>query len=85
MKEKLSNVWSVNCSFGEAGFDEIFGFRADCYILMKIDRVVENIDQFFLDFDVKWICFIEHEVKDDSDGPNVNCLIVLVSHQNFRT
>lgn len=56
---------------------------ADFHVVMKQHRDVQDVDEFFPAGNVKGIALVEHKIKDNPNGPNVDAFVVLVPHQNF--
>ena len=59
--------------------DYTFGLGRDANGRVKLYRRVEDSYQVFLAGDFEGIAFEEHFVENDTKGPNISALIVLVS------
>ena len=85
MQQQLSDVRSLGCLLGETNRDEVLGPLANCYFLIEINRLVDNVHEILLTGNLKRVRFKEHLVENHTYRPNIDAFVVLIPNQNLRT
>lgn len=84
MEEKLSNVRPLDRALLEAATDEVLPCWTHFYLIMEVDRLIEDIDEFFFAGDAKRVGLVVYLVEDHPQCPNIDTLIVLIAYKDLR-